>query len=236
MLISDLHSMLLNGNSNTSKFSKYLLGFVALLFVAVGCDSGPKVPKNNWPQEFYLPKKACYTRYFYENVVNKNQEYELYCNDHTTLTLTRTADSVCYDDGIEGECLSENDFITKYGKPEELTRIDPHKLSFVLDTVRDWNKVLDSNNTDSQNHGITVALKVGLEGKNIYTKKYNCSRVKLFDPGLILVYRAESKDSIYFVDGEPNCLVLEMEYYDEEGVFGGWEQFSTDIKALRVVD
>ncbi len=201
----------------------------------IGCtENGMKGPK--WPQEFYLSEKACFTRYFYENVVNKNQEYELYCNDHTTLTLTRTVDSVCYDDGIEGECISLSQFEQKFGTPEELIRIDHHKLEYSIDTVKNWNEVLlDSTDTDKQNQGLTIALNVALSGKKLYRKTYNCSRIKTFDPGLILVYRAASNDSIYFVDGEPNCLVLEMEYYDESGEFGGWEQFSSDIKALRVI-
>ncbi len=219
---------------NQGSFFTLLMGAVISLIMG-SCSSNNVEQGDAWPQEFYLSKKACFTRYFYENVVNKDQEYELYCNDHSTLTLTRTEDSVCYDDGMEGECLSISDFETKFGKPEELKRLDHHKLSFSLDTVQDWNIVLDSNNTDAQNHGITLALNVDIEGKKLYRKTYNCSRIKDFDPGLILVYQAESNDSIYFIDGEPNCLVLEMEYYDENGEFGGWEQFSSDIKALRVV-
>lgn len=209
---------------------------LVLSLVIVGCESAPETVTEEWPQEFYLAKKACYTRYFYQNMVNKNQEYELYCNDHTMLSLTKTKDSVCYDDGIdERECLTISAFEERFGKPEELIRIDHHKLSFQLDTVKDWNKVLDSNNLDSHNHGIMLGLKVALGDKHLYSKNYNCSRIKTFDPGLIFVYQAASNDSIYFIDGEPNCLVLEMEYYDEDGEFGGWEQFSSDIKALRVV-
>jgi len=215
-------------------------GFKSLIFVffigLVGCENSSELIKNEWPHEFYLAKKACYTRYFYENMVNKNQEYELYCNDHSMLSLTKTPDSVCYDDGLEdGECLTISAFEERFGTPEELTRIDHHSLSFTLDTVKDWNAILDSNNVDSHNHGILLSLKVDMGEKRLYNKNYNCSRVKQFDPGLIFVYQAESNDSIYFIDGEPNCLVLEMEYYDEEGEFGGWEQFSSDIKALRVV-
>lgn len=221
------------------KFSKGLISFSFLFLTIVlgftSCESKPEAVGKEWPQEFYLAKKACFTRYFYENVVNEHQEYELYCNDHSVLSLSKSKDSVCYDDGVDTECLTISAFEERFGAPEELTRIDHHKLSFNLDTIKDWNKVLDSNNVDSHNHGITVSLTVEMADKQLYRKNYNCSRIKHFDPALILVYQAESNDSIYFVDGEPNCLVLEMEYYDESGEFGGWEQFSSDIKALRVV-
>ena len=225
------------GESNFASVLKVgklcLLGFSMIL---VSCETDPDKPKNEWPQEFYLSKKACYTRYFYENMVNKNQEYELYCNDHSMLSLTKTPDSVCYDVGIDDrECLTTSAFEERFGSTEELIRIEHHTLTFDLDTVKDWNKELDSNNLDNHNHGIMLAIKIALGDKQLYTKNYNCSRIKQFDPGLIFVYQAASNDSIYFIDGEPNCLVLEMKYYDEYGEFGGWEQFSSDIKALRVV-
>ena len=202
----------------------------------VSCENASDTHKNEWPQEFYLAKKACYTRYFYENMVNKNQEYELYCNDHSMLSLTKTPDSVCYDDGMEErECLTASAFEERFGVPEELTRIDHRTITFDLDTVKDWNRQLDSNNLDTPNNGIMLSLNISVGEKRLYSKNYNCSRIKQFDPGLIFVYQAASNDSIYFINGEPNCLVLEMEYYDQDGEFGGWEQFSSDIKALRVV-
>ena len=53
------------GESNFASVLKVgklcLLGFSMIL---VSCETAPDKPKNEWPQEFYLSKKACYTRYF----------------------------------------------------------------------------------------------------------------------------------------------------------------------------
>lgn len=204
----------------------------SILFL--GCN---EEVKQHWPDEFYLPKSECFTRYFYENTFTGNQEYELYCSDYSIMSLTKSKDSVCYDNGNGDVCVLIKDFETEFGQPEKLGKIDHHTLQFSLDTVVNWNAVEDSIDEIKyhQNQGITIALSVSTMDTLLYMKKFNCSRIRSFEPGLINVFQAMSNDSVYFINGEPDCLVLEMEYYDDKGDFGGWERFSTDIKALRVI-
>ena len=174
-------------------------------------------------------EKSCFGRFFYENPLTGELEYELYCAKNRMVNLNVSADSVSIKDEFSKKDYSIDDFFKEHGKPTKVSRLNHKNMHFTIDTL----PVL----ADSVGHLETVKLhrvklQIEKDDELLYDKVFKCNRLVLFDSSNINVYPPEGHPDLFFIDGVSPCFVLEMEYYDEAGDFGGWERFSADIKAF----
>ncbi|MBD80022.1 MAG: hypothetical protein CL840_14005 [Crocinitomicaceae bacterium] len=209
---------------------KNLFLLVAVFSLAFcSCDDANEEDESVLPYEFYLENNNCFGRFFYENPISGELEYELYCNKNQVQKLTVSEDSVWVKSEFAKSSFSQEEFFKSYGDPVEVSKVDHSNLHFAIDTLAAMNDSVGHVET-SEMHRIKLQIENGMD--TIYAKVFKCNRLVLFDSSNINVYVPKGYPELFFIDGVSPCLVLEMEYYDEQGDFAGWERFSADIKAF----
>jgi len=210
------------------KFSSILLtGLMAFCFIS--CNENEAASDTLFPSEFYLLENNCFGRFFYENPLTGELEYELYCSGIPMAKFSVGTDTVSVKTEFSRTAFTISEFYEEYGKPINVSRVNHNKLHFKIDTLGLEMDSVGHLETDAMHR---VKLQIEKENEILYDKVFKCNRLVLFDSSNINVYIPEGRPELYFIDGVSPCLVLEMEYYDEDGIFAGWERFSADIKAF----
>lgn len=207
-----------------------LIALLTLIALGVfsSCTNGEEKVDSLFYKEFFVKKKECYGRFFYENAISGEAEYELYCEEEDKVNLTEKKDSILIKNEIETITLSSQQFVNQYGKPCELIKIPRNEIRFTLDTLV---SIEDSSMQGEQNKIQKINIQVATNEGLLFNQVFNCNKVIMFDSSNISVYYPESDSNLFIVDGiEP--LTLEMAYYDELGEFAGWEQMTSDIRSI----
>lgn len=217
---------------------KVKFGLVVVLTILLfSCADTKEEFESDFGREFYLTNQNCFGRYFYENPITGEVEYELYCEGQATYSMTEKADSIMLKDDLGKRVLAKASFFEEFGNPTAVEKLDHSRLRFKVDTLE---KSVDS--LDMEHHAYQTIQRFELkicydnDSNLLYDRIFKSNRIVLFDSSNINVYHPTENPNLHFIDGVNPCLVLEMGYYDEMGDFAGWERFSADIKAFVVKD
>lgn len=205
--------------------------FMVVAFCFQACNSGTSV-ESIFPKEFFLPKKACFGRFFYQNDLAGKVEYELYCQNGDVVKLSESEDSLCLNDEISSSCLAREQFVSAYGQPLMVDLAQRKDVRFVLDTLE---TKVDSSMTGEGNNLHKINIQIHYKSNLLFDKVYMCNKLLQFDSNNISVYLPKNSTNHFIVDGTESCLIMEMANYDEQGEFAGWDRLSDDIKTITTL-
>ena len=213
---------------------KKLLFLFMLPLSLISCETVTTEIESEFPSEFYLLNKDCFGRYFYQNDIAGQVEYELYCKEGYTIEMTESVDSVVLKDELgDITVLSKTDFYNGFGKPIAVSRVKHSDLKFEINSL---NSFEDSSSIDEGMKLGKYQFSIKTNNQDLFNRVFRCNRIVSFDSSNIQVYTPVTHPNVFFIDGINSCLVMEMGYFDERGDFAGWERFSADIKSIKKFD
>jgi hypothetical protein len=198
-----------------------------LLLLIVGLSSCDNVRKK---ELFYMTKKHCFARVADDLEAADPGVYNMYCDGDKAVKISFANDSVCIGD-VTPKCMSEDYFLADYGKAAKPKKVDRQRYRFSIDTLLIPQVVDTSIEGVGYNQGYKVRFAVYLDDAVLFHEEFHCSKVVAFDTNKVTLFKAPEL-SEYFVDGVSPVIVVEMEYYDENGNMGGWERLESGYHGM----